>query len=71
MEKHIQLSTLTFKGQDFDILVHKGKISYIFEKGGFRYGNAVQIKGRSHRDVVDAAFNLLINMIETYEANSK
>lgn len=65
--KPIQLSTFTYKDQDFDVLVHKNKISYIFQVGNERYGNAVEVKGRTKRDVVDAAFNLLINFIESYE----
>ena len=70
-EKHISLSTHTLNGNDFDVLVHKGKISYIFQIGNERYGNAVKPKTRSTRDVVDASLNLLINYLETYEAATK
>jgi hypothetical protein len=66
--KQINISTFTYKGQDFDVLVHKNKISYIFELNGERYGNAVEVKGRKKEDVVNASMNLLLNFIETYEA---
>jgi len=71
MDKHIQISTFTYREQDVDVLVHKNKISYIFEMKGNRYGNAVEVKGKSRRATVDACFNLLLNFIETYEAASK
>jgi len=65
-EKSIQLSTFTFQGQDFDVLVNKGEISYIFEINGKRYGNKLRPKSRSTRDLTDALLNLLINFMDTY-----
>ncbi len=66
--KQIQISTFSYKGQDFDVLVNKNKISYIFELYGERYGNAVEVKGRKKQDIVNAAMSLLLNFIETYDA---
>lgn len=61
-----RVSTFTHDGQDIEVLCAKGKISYVFEIGGRRYGNAVKIKGRKREDVVNAVFALLINYFETY-----
>lgn len=69
--KQTQISTFSYKGQDFDVLVHKNKISYIFEKNGNRYGNAVEVKGRSKLDLVNGTMNLLINFIDTYDATNE
>ena len=68
-EKHIQISTFNYKGQDFDVLVNKNEISYIFELGDTRYGNKVRIASKKRLDTVNAVMNLLINFIETYEAS--
>lgn len=64
MATHI--STFTHDGQDIDILLHRGKISYIFEVGDKRYGNAVKIAGKTKLDIVNACFALIINYLETY-----
>ncbi len=71
MKKGTNISTFTHNGQDVDFLFHKGKISYIFEIKGKRYGNAVKIAGTTKRDIVDAAFALIINYLETYAAIKK
>ncbi len=71
MEKNIDISTFTYLGQDFDVLLHKNKLSYIMEVNGERYGNAVEIAGKSRKATVDAACNLLINLIDTYGAIKK
>lgn len=69
--KQTEISTLTYKDQDFDVLVHKGKVSYIFEIGDKRYGNAVTLKGKKTKDTVVSVFALLVNLIETYDAAAK
>lgn len=69
--KTTTISQFVYKGQDIDVLVNKGKISYMFEYKGGRYGNGVKVKGRTQQAVVDAAFNLLINLMETYDAVCK
>lgn len=61
-----QISTFTHNGQDIEVLYHKGKISYVFEVKGKRYGNAVKVDGKKKLDVVNAAFALIINYLETY-----
>jgi len=66
-----QISTFTHNGQDIEVLYHKGKISYVFELKGKRYGNAVKVQGRKKLDVVNAAFALIINYLETYDAAKK
>lgn len=66
-----KISQFTYKEQDFDILYDKGKLSYIFEAKGKRFGNMVKLKSRSVQDIVDATFNILINFIETKEASEK
>lgn len=63
-----KISTFSYKGQDIEVLFHKGKISYVFEIAGKRYGNAVRVDGRTKLDTINAAFALIINFIETYEA---
>lgn len=67
----IQISTFSYKGQDIELLYAKGKISYVFDIGGKRYGNSVKVEGRKHQDIVNAAFALSINFIETYERTKK
>jgi hypothetical protein len=62
------ISTFTYKGQDLELLYHKGKISYVFEIGDKRYGNAVKVAGKGSQHIIDASFALIINFIETYEA---
>lgn len=71
MNKITQLSTFTYKGQDFDVLINNGAISYIFEIGSERYGNKVVLKSKKTKDIVDGVFNLIINFIDTYEAATK
>lgn len=63
-----KISTFTHNGQDIEVMYHKGKISYVFEIAGRRYGNAVAVKSTKAMDIVDASFNLLINYFETNEA---
>jgi len=67
----VEISTFTVDGQDVDVLFHKGKISYTFDLGSKKFGNAVQIKGRKTKDIIDATFCLLANFIETKNAASK
>ncbi len=52
-------------------MFHKGKISYVFEVRGKRYGNAVKVQGRTALDYVQASFNLIINYLETKDAAEK
>lgn len=61
-----KISTFTHDGQDIEVLFHKGKISYVFDIDGKRYGNAVKIKSTKAMDIVDASFNLIINYLETH-----
>lgn len=63
-----RISTFTFKGQDVDILYHNGKISFIFETKGKRFGNAVKVESRKTKDIIDAVFALLLNFAETLES---
>jgi hypothetical protein len=67
----MKISTFTHNGQDIEVMFHKGKISYVFEVKGHRYGNAVKVEGRSGLDYVQASFNLLINYLETKDAADK
>ena len=67
----IKVSTFTHKDQDIEVLFDRGKISYVFEIGDKRYGNAVKVDGRKRKDIVDAVFALIINYLETYEAATK
>ncbi len=61
-----RISTFTYDGQDIEVLYHKGKISYIFDIGGKRYGNAVKVDGRKNLDLINACIALIINFMETY-----
>ena len=61
-----RISTFTHDGQDIEVLYNKGKISYVFDIGGKRYGNAVKVQGRKSQDIINAVFALLINYLETY-----
>lgn len=71
MKKTTNISTFTHNGQDIEVLYHKGKISYVFDIGGKRYGNAVKVEGRTKQDVVNAAFALIINYLETHDRANK
>lgn len=68
MNKETHVLTFSCQGQDFDILINNGKISYLFEYKGERYGNAVKIDRRSTESIIKASFNLFINYLETYAA---
>lgn len=70
-KKPTNISTFTHEGQDVEVLYHKGKISYIFDIGGKRYGNAVKVEGRRALDIVNASFALIINYLETYARAKK
>lgn len=65
------ISQFSHNGQDIEVLLNRGKVSYVFDIGGKRYGNAVKIAGRKKQDIVDACFALIINYLETYEAAKK
>ncbi len=60
------VSTFTHNEQDIEIMYHKGKISYIFEVKGRRFGNAVKVEGKKHTDFINACFALILNYHETY-----
>ncbi len=51
--------------------MNNGKISYIFEIKGKRFGNAVKVDGRKKLDLVNAVFALLLNYLETRESAEK
>lgn len=63
-----KISTFSYNGQDIEFLYNKGKISYVFDIGGKRYGNAVKVEGRTKQNVIDACIALIINFLSTYEA---
>lgn len=65
------VSTFTHNGQDIEVMYHKGKISYVFEVGGRRFGNAVKVDSRKHLDFINATFALIINYLETYDKATK
>jgi hypothetical protein len=67
----VNISTFTLEGQDVDILFSKGKISYTFDIGSKKFGNAIQVKGRKTKDIIDAVFLLLVNFLETKDAAEK
>ena len=67
----IQIHTFTHKGQDIEVMYQKGKISYVFEVRGTRYGNAVKVEGRKTLGIITAVFALLINYLETKEMADK
>lgn len=71
MKKQIQISTFTHNGQDVEVLYNKGKISYVFDIGGKRFGNSVKVEGRKALDIVNASWALIINYLETYERANK
>ncbi len=60
------VSTFTHNGHDIELMYHKGKISYVFEVNGRRFGNAVNVEGTKHRDFINACFALILNYHETY-----
>lgn len=66
-----KISQFNYKGQDIEILMNNGKISYIFEIKGKRFGNAVKVDGRKKLDLVNAVFALLLNYLETRESAEK
>ena len=65
------VSTFTYKDQDVEILYANGKVSYVFNIGDKRYGNAVKVAGRKSQNLIEASFALIINFIETYEASQR
>lgn len=67
----IQISTFTHKGQDIEVMLAKGKISYVFDYKGKHYGNSVKLEGRKTLDAVNASFALIINYLETYDKVTK
>ena len=66
-----KISQFSYKGQDIDVLYNKGKLSYIFEAKGKRFGNAVKMDSRKIEDIMAATMCLLINYLETKEASEK
>ncbi len=62
----INISTFQHQGQDIEVMLAKGKISYVFDYKGKHYGNSVKIAGKKTQDVVDASFALILNYLETY-----
>ncbi len=65
------ISTFTYKEPDFDVLYAKGMLSYVFEMKGERYGNAVRVDGKSILDIMNASMNLVLNLVESYDAALK
>ena len=65
-KKDTQISTFSHGEQDIEVLYHKGKISYVFEYGSKRFGNAVKVAGNTKQDIVNAAFALAVNYLSTY-----
>ncbi len=65
------ISTFTHNGHDIEIMFHKGKISYTFEIGERRFGNAVKVEGKKAMDYINASFALILNYYETYAKATK
>lgn len=65
------ISQFTYKEQDIDVLFDKGKLSYIFERKGKRFGNMVKVDGRNKLALIQAAIALVFNAIETIDAADK
>ena len=66
-----QVSTFSYKNQDIDIILNRGKLAYTFEIKGKRYGNSVKVAGKKSLDFVAASIALIINYLETREAAEK
>lgn len=66
-----KVSTFTYKDQDVEVLYAKGKISYVFNVADRRYGNSVNVAGTTRQDFINACFALIINFIETFDAQAK
>jgi len=62
------ISQFMYKDQNFDVLYSASQISYVFEREGKRYGNAVKVEGKTIRDVMNASICLVVNLIETYDS---
>jgi len=52
-------------------LFDKGKLSYIFERKGKRFGNMVKVNGRKPQDIVNGCIALVFNAVETIDAADK
>jgi len=66
-----KISQFSYKEQDIDVLFNNGKLSYIFERKGKRFGNMVKVDGRDTLSVIQACIALVLNCIETLEASEK
>jgi hypothetical protein len=64
----MQISQFTFKDTDVDLTYLNGWIAYTFEKNGKTYGGKVKVETKKHMDIISYAFNLALNLLETYEA---
>lgn len=62
------ISQFTHKGQEIEVLYHKGELRYIFEVKGKRYGGAVKAQGKSIQDIMNATAALIIQYLDTREA---
>jgi hypothetical protein len=65
------ISQFEYKGEAVDLLYASGQISYVFERKGKRYGNAVKAQGKGIRDIMNATAALVINYVATLEEVEK
>ena len=71
LEVIMQISQFTYKDIDVDLTFNNGFIAYTFEKNGDTYGGKVEPPSRKNIDLISYAFNLALNLLETYEAVCK
>lgn len=64
----MQISQFTYKDTNVDLTYNNGWIAYTFEKNHKTYGGRIKIETKKHMDLISYAFNLAINLLETYEA---
>lgn len=64
----MKISTFTYDGVDINITLVKNVLEFTFVKNEQKYGQKLQIKGRSKMDVVDATANLVICAIDSIKS---
>lgn len=63
----MNVTVITYKDQDIEILVDKNEVQWSINRNGLKYANAVLLPSEEMHDLIGAIGTIIINAIRTIE----
>ena len=69
--KHMNITIITYRGQDIELETTKDEIKWTIQRGNKKYGKGAIIPSKKMEDIAGVMGTIIINSIETIEELDK